>query len=277
MEREWSSRDLLTFAPVIATSFAFAFNVGYFWAIDIGWFALFSLPEHIVFALRALPIGIAASLIFVFGYNFPSHEKRPRWLSICSRWLWRAWFLFLLVAGAYSLFHFRPGISFSFFVVALATFIHYKFQPPQMSFVNVAYWVSTAFFVTLIVGYGSASSWLFHNQQRSVINAGSAEPRVAKLILTGARGILIYEPEAKEQSVPKKPTKERPREGLISELLRVLMDDPDKSGQGQIRLVIWDDIKDISLCPNSDPLCLCPHSDPQCNSRQNQPAVAPLH
>lgn len=118
-----------------------------------------------------------------------------------------------------------------------------------MSFVDVAYWVSTAYFVTLIVGYGSAFSWLFHNQQRSVITAGSAEPRVAKLILTGARGILIYEPDAKEQSDPKKPTKEKPREGLISELLRVLMDDPDKSGQGQIRLVTWDAIKDISLCP----------------------------
>jgi len=268
IEREWSSKDLLGFAPVIATSFAFAFNVGYFLAIDIAWFSLFSLSEHMVFALRALPIGIAASFIFVFGHNFPPVERRPRWLSICSRWVWRIWFLILLGAGFYSLSHYRFAIGLTFFVVAFATIIHYTSRPPKMSFVNVGYWVGTAFFVTLIVGYVSALSWpFFHNQQRSVITAKNAETLVATLILTGERGVLIYVPDAEKQSDLKKPTTERPRGGLLSEGWRVLTE-LWPGGRGRIRLVRWDNIEDISLCPASDP---------QCALRQNQSAAAPLH
>ena len=80
MEHEWSWKDMTAAAPFIATSFAFAFNVGYFWSIDIGWFSLFSLSEHVVFALRALPVAIGASIVFMIGLNFAQLESRFKWL-----------------------------------------------------------------------------------------------------------------------------------------------------------------------------------------------------
>jgi hypothetical protein len=61
-EPVWTWNDLTTAVPVIATSFAFAFNVGYFTA-DIGWFSIFSLQEHVVFALRAIPVAVVALVL----------------------------------------------------------------------------------------------------------------------------------------------------------------------------------------------------------------------
>jgi hypothetical protein len=99
MEHEWSWKDMTAAAPFIATSFAFAFNVGYFWSIDIGWFSLFSLSEHVVFALRALPIAIGASIVFMIGLNFAQLESRFKWLSRCKHWLFVLWTLVLAAAA----------------------------------------------------------------------------------------------------------------------------------------------------------------------------------
>ena len=60
----WSKlepKDLAVVGPVILSTFAFAYVVGYFYAFDIDWFPFFTLPEHLVFALRALPIAIGAT------------------------------------------------------------------------------------------------------------------------------------------------------------------------------------------------------------------------
>jgi len=46
MDRNWSWKDLPVVGPVIGSSFAFAYVVGYFYAFDIAWFPFFSLPEH---------------------------------------------------------------------------------------------------------------------------------------------------------------------------------------------------------------------------------------
>lgn len=70
MERESSLKDLIPIAPVIATTFAFAYTVGFFSNIDINWYSLFTLSEQMEFALRAFPIAAASSIIFVIGYNF---------------------------------------------------------------------------------------------------------------------------------------------------------------------------------------------------------------
>jgi hypothetical protein len=61
--------------PVIAPTFAFAFNIGCFIAIDINWFTLFNLTEHMVFAIKALPIAIGASICFEIALSFHRIER----------------------------------------------------------------------------------------------------------------------------------------------------------------------------------------------------------
>ena len=50
---------------IIATSFAFAYDIGYFSAIDINRFTFFTLPEHVLFAIQAFLIALGALIIFM--------------------------------------------------------------------------------------------------------------------------------------------------------------------------------------------------------------------
>jgi hypothetical protein len=48
-------KDYLVILPVIGTVCAVTFDVGYFYGIDINLFTLFSLSEHVLFSIEALP------------------------------------------------------------------------------------------------------------------------------------------------------------------------------------------------------------------------------
>jgi hypothetical protein len=74
-DEDWFQK-LVTIVPMVAPAFAFAFVVGYFFAFDISWFPLFSLSEHIVFAIRALPIAIGASVAFLITLTLPQFQNR---------------------------------------------------------------------------------------------------------------------------------------------------------------------------------------------------------
>ena len=65
--------------PLIATTLAVTFDVGYFYGLDINYFTFFSLSEHIVFALQALPIVIGilvfAPILLALQYFIPARPK----------------------------------------------------------------------------------------------------------------------------------------------------------------------------------------------------------
>jgi hypothetical protein len=89
----------------LASLFAFAYVIGYFYAYDITWFPFFTLTEHLVFALRAIPFAIVASVIFMVVVNYSvkcdeSSYKPSATLKQCFRWLRWVWICFLVVAGA---------------------------------------------------------------------------------------------------------------------------------------------------------------------------------
>jgi hypothetical protein len=47
-----------------ALAFAFSFNVGHFYVIEINLFTQFTVSEHIVFAIKALPVALAILILF---------------------------------------------------------------------------------------------------------------------------------------------------------------------------------------------------------------------
>ena len=68
---------LLTVAgPLYTTSLAICYDVGFFMGVDIGFFTFYSITEHLVFALQALPWALVPALsifsliyIIVWGYH----------------------------------------------------------------------------------------------------------------------------------------------------------------------------------------------------------------
>jgi hypothetical protein len=81
MEVDEKSKELLlrllTIAgPLYATSLAVGYDVGFFLGIDIGFFTFYSISEHFVFSLQALPWAFIPALtifssayILVYGYH----------------------------------------------------------------------------------------------------------------------------------------------------------------------------------------------------------------
>jgi hypothetical protein len=53
----------IAYYPLLAVTIAASFDVGWFYAVDIHLFTLFTLSEHILFALEALPLAIAILLM----------------------------------------------------------------------------------------------------------------------------------------------------------------------------------------------------------------------
>jgi hypothetical protein len=113
----------------VAAIFAFAFNVGYFSAIDISLFSLFSVSEHVVFAIRALPVAIGLVVVFGIILSLPSiDEVGGRWTSVLHiarlSVIW-GWSLFLLVVGMIAWLRFSHfGLGFSFVAVGIGALWH---------------------------------------------------------------------------------------------------------------------------------------------------------
>jgi hypothetical protein len=66
-----TSLNLKEFAwliPIFGTAIAVAYDVGFFWGLDINYFTLFSVSEHIVFALEAMPIALGISFAIIFFF-----------------------------------------------------------------------------------------------------------------------------------------------------------------------------------------------------------------
>ena len=61
-------KDFLIPLPIFGTFAAVVFDVGYFYGIDINLFTLFTLSEHILFSIEALPFVFVA--ISIFGSVF---------------------------------------------------------------------------------------------------------------------------------------------------------------------------------------------------------------
>jgi hypothetical protein len=64
---KWSLKDALIVIPFLASALALTWEVGYFTRIKGGAFGLFSIAEHLTFALQALPIALAVTTAGAIG------------------------------------------------------------------------------------------------------------------------------------------------------------------------------------------------------------------
>jgi cytochrome bd-type quinol oxidase subunit 1 len=152
---DWFQK-LVAIVPMVAPAFAFAFVVGYFFAFDISWFPLFSLSEHIVFAIRALPIAIGASVAFLISLTLPKLQNRRIYRIVTAIWI-----LVLLSAIVVCLRGAHLGLAISFLLVAFGAYFHHRMHgdDDSMSFRNILYWAITLTVACLIAGWSSAVFW----------------------------------------------------------------------------------------------------------------------
>jgi hypothetical protein len=84
-------KEFLIVIPLIASALAVTFDVGYFWGTDINFFNVFSVSEHVGFAIEALPFALffaigsfIVPLLMEHLNVLPKRERpgRPWWLYL---------------------------------------------------------------------------------------------------------------------------------------------------------------------------------------------------
>jgi hypothetical protein len=206
---ELKPAELVPIVPIVAAGFAFAFVVGYFLAFDIFWFPFFSLSEHVVFAVRAFPIAIGASVVFLIGLQWSKIQNDWQFLNVYSIRLTYFWiFVLFLTAGvAFVGGHF--ALMASLIVIAVGTSLYRCGPVAHPRTTDILYWVITTMVVSLITGYLSGmfspAAWVL---DRSIGNrffplassmnvhmkSGDAKAGIrGRVIFVGSRGVLFYE------------------------------------------------------------------------------------
>jgi hypothetical protein len=201
MEKEWSLNELAVVVPIVASGFAFAFVVGYFLAFDIAWFPFFSLSEHVVFALRALPIAIGASVGLVIALRFSKIEEHWKWLQGKGYLFLYVWICVLASAGFIAGLSIHFGLASSFFLIAFGTFVHHRVHVSHKSSpANMLYWTTTLLVLCLMTGFGSGSLLKINRIfdlpfARSMVVKMEDEQtsHVGQVIFVGSKGVLFYE------------------------------------------------------------------------------------
>jgi hypothetical protein len=204
--------NLIFHGPLFGSIFAFAFVIGYFYSVNIAWFAFFSLPEHLVFALQGLPVALGGSIILLIllslshhssGWGIPS-ERKTLWLKRIGL----TWMIVLSIAFVY--FAFNKGVAGPFCFLALIggvycfTFIH----SPEDKFVHVMYWGINVATLCLLVGFITGEihkdvpiglTVTTKNENACMDNDKSA-PCTGKVIFYGSSGVLFSEKRTGELS-----------------------------------------------------------------------------
>lgn len=195
-DQDWSWKDFIPVAPMVAGAFAFAYVVGYFLAFDVSWFAFFTLSEHIVFALRALPVAIGMSFAFLMVYELTTISQKEGWLR---DWLRYAWIAVLLGTAVGIFLYNHAGLALTLLFIALSTFLYYRAPDVGKPFVTFLFAATNMMLVSVIVGVLSGAAWrvpFLQPDSRAMavkLKKGTGKPIRGHVIFAGNQSVLIYE------------------------------------------------------------------------------------
>jgi hypothetical protein len=193
-----SDKSAITLAPIVGIIAAVSYDVGYFFGIDLYYFSFFSLTEHVVFALEAMPIvillGLVAGLVGVGVVHLQRSSRIATWL------LDRFRSIFLMVSGGCVLLDHLLGrqdddVIFPIVLLALAVFIIGLLKsvaPKNVGFEKIA---AGAYLVMISFSMGSlfSTSYVERVSNLNTLNLKSGEVISGNLIRAGDRGVLFYD------------------------------------------------------------------------------------
>jgi hypothetical protein len=189
-------KEFFILVPVLGSALAIIFDVGYFTAIGLNWFSVFSTTEHITFSLQVLPFawafaaGSASGMFLGFRQGIAAETygtKQLLWptqivtvalavLGVLSAWLLQSATLSVM-AGGY---------IFALFLV----WYFYRDERRYMILFGYGTFFLCAFAFAL--GYDVAKN--YQNQADYPYTVTTAEgDQSAKVVRSGDKGLLFYQ------------------------------------------------------------------------------------
>jgi hypothetical protein len=201
-ELNMSFDKILTLVPVLAVALAITFDAGYFWGIDINFFTLFSLSEHLVFAIQAIPNVLEVMVICSIASPLIAwllSDTKVEVIKLRKRRIWaQAGMLALIVALlAYSIWV-GDYIAFAFGAVlsaaSLGVILSRRHLLGYRRELLISYVVGSTFFMSFAIGYRDGYEYLrateFHPHS---IHLKDSTAIVGRIVRAGDRGILFVE------------------------------------------------------------------------------------
>jgi hypothetical protein len=197
----------IAYYPLIAVIIATSFDVGCFYAIDISLFTLFSLSEHILFALEALPLAIAILLmIAVFLPAMLSRFKPGQPSSPPPLSWWQKLLFIIIVCGPfviflgyiiYDIWRTNPlillALAFLLLPIVGSFIIDPKFKGLYVSVAALLICLTLSFSFGVAFGVGI----LTNLQPVTTVKLANEQATInGRIVRSGERGVLVYEREA---------------------------------------------------------------------------------
>lgn len=192
-------KDFAIVVPLLGTAISITWDVGFFYGLDINYFTLFSLSEHIVFALEALPLALLAAfglLIFSientessFAFREEDIANRPSLKligMIAASVIW--------VLGLVATVYFLLLSIFIFITIGCGALVMVTRAPSvlQRAWALSVFGVLAILSVTLALGYDSAQA-IRDNPipvNTILLTDGELSGRVIRM---GERGVLFWQ------------------------------------------------------------------------------------
>jgi hypothetical protein len=195
----WQAKDILVAMPVLASSLAVSWEVGRM--IPFGGFSFFTLSEHLLSALKALPVAflVAVQLVLVLGLINVAINHRPK----KSGWTFLG--ILAMMSASLILIHYL-GWGWTEVVYAVV------FDIVILGFIANAFWFRMPFSGTagILVTFGAAiagamiladnASTLIVERAKvndatvlSTVTYKNGNKKLALLVMSGERGLLLYD------------------------------------------------------------------------------------
>jgi hypothetical protein len=220
---------LAAVVPIATSAFAFSFVVGYFYAFDVAWFPLFTLSEHLVFALRALPIAVGASVGLLIALELSKTAYENNFSKRVSQVFSVLWTLLLVGAGVWILLSNHFGTALSLWLMAVGTVLYRwresaktkkesvesrkqstksrkestepKREGGTISYDKIIFWITNMMIATMMIGYASGHTWrlpgclesLLYSRAIAIKVNGQDHGHVGHVIFAGTESILFYD------------------------------------------------------------------------------------
>jgi hypothetical protein len=203
----------IAYIPLLGAAVALTYDVGYFYAVEISFFTLFSLSEHIVFAIQAfpfalvvlIPLSAVAVIMGKEGTSAPPPPYDPARVSklqrIAAYALLSLIILLLISVLSFALLH-APETILIVIEYAVAGFGILLIAPLYKRIFIVSMAILIGLTLSFLVGYSAGTGSLSNDDNASkifppsiqTVNFKNGAPMNGRIIRSGDRGVLLYDP-----------------------------------------------------------------------------------
>lgn len=213
-------KALAVVGPLFASTLAISYDVGFFYGADIGFFTFFSLTEHVVFALQAIPFALVPAFIIIvfiaitwFGYydivktikdtvvkvQQMGPEERETFIAKLRRraWRYKSFDPFVhggvLLVAIWNFTNHHYTVAFLILVSQVVAKMIYpidRWESKTFRYLLALFCVSTGWATAFSVGYERSEATMLSGVANELIfSEGKEIP--ARLIRGGERGVLF--------------------------------------------------------------------------------------